>query len=234
MCTECHSKLCKRTPELAPAALTNGMMIYYAPTELYELNATVMKVLCVSVCITSMICFTFENKYRSNRSFDEHAHANQYRMAARGNATSFPLPWHYLLQQLQAGDDQADPSNLVALPRTGYDLANVVSVLLNKSADAIESDTDLARLVHQAMIRRDVVVKLIASMERRGHRAYRHVVMDDVERRVQVLPEDGVPLEILKLLSLDQLLEQLHIQKSATPVSTPQSVQEAAAHLDVL
>ena len=84
-----------------------------------------------------MICFTLEKKYRSNRSFDAHAHANQYRMAARGNATSFPLPWHDLLQQLQAGDDQADPSNLVALPRTGDDLANVVSVLFKQTADAI-------------------------------------------------------------------------------------------------
>ena len=60
MCTECQSKLCKRTPELPPAAPTNDMMIYYAPTELYELNATVMEVICASVCITSMICFTSE------------------------------------------------------------------------------------------------------------------------------------------------------------------------------
>ena len=122
------------------------MMIYDAPTEMYELNATVTEVICASVCITFMICFTLEKKYRSNRSFDEHAHANQNRMVARGNAKTFPLPWHELLQQLQAVDDQAQPSNLVALPRTGDDLANVMSVLL-KTADAIESDKDLARLV---------------------------------------------------------------------------------------
>ena len=112
-----------------------------------------------------------------------------------------------MLQQLQAGDDQTEPSNLVALPRTGDDLANVVSVLL-KTADAIESDKDLERLVHQAMVRRDVVVKLIASMKRRRHRAYRHVIMDDVGRRAEALPKDGVPLEIIKLSPLDQLLEQ--------------------------
>ena len=84
------------------------------------------------------------------------------------------------------------------------------------------------------MVRRDVVVKLIASMKRRGHRAYRHVIMDDVERRARVLPKDEVPPEIVKLLPLHQLLAEQHIQKSATPVSTPQSVQEAAAHLEVL
>ena len=48
------------------------------------------------------------------------------------------------------------------------------------------------------MVRRDVVVKLIASMKRRGHRAYRHVIMDGVGRRAQVLPEDGVPHDIIK------------------------------------
>ena len=104
-----------------------------------------------------------------------------------------------MLQQLQAGDDQADPSNLVAFPRTGDDLANVVSGLLKQTADATESDNDLARVVHQAMVRRDVVVKLIASTKRRGHRAHRHVIMDDVERRAQALPKDGVPPEIIKL-----------------------------------
>ena len=71
-------------------------------------------------------------------------------------------------------------------------------------------------------------------MKRRGRRAYRHVEMDDVQRRAQDLPADGVPPEILKLLLLDQLLDKIQVQKSATPVPTPQSEQEAAANLDVL
>lgn len=173
----------------------------------------------------------FRNKLRSNRSFDEQAHANQYRMAARGNATSFPLPWHDLLQQLHTGDEEASQHRIV-LPRTGEDLANVVSVLL-KTADSKDSDKDLARLVHQAVVRRDVVVQLIASMKKRGHRGYRHVCMDDVERRAQALPHEGVPPEIVKLLPLDQLLDKIQIQKSATPVATPQNENEAAATLDV-
>ena len=143
-------------------------------------------------------------------------------MAARGNATSFLLPWHDLLQQLQAYDDDTQPTNCVVLPRTGEDLTSVVSVLL-KTANAIDSDKDLARLIHQAMVRRDVVVKLIASMKRRGHRAYRHVEMDDVQRRARDLPADGVPPEIIKLLPVDQLLDKIQVQKSATPVPTPQS-----------
>ena len=48
------------------------------------------------------------------------------------------------------------------------------------------------------MVRHDVVVKLIASMKRRGHRAYIHVIMDDVERRAAVFAEGWVPPEIIK------------------------------------
>ena len=174
----------------------------------------------------------FGETSRSHRSFDEQAHGNQYRMAARGNATSFPLPWHDLLQQLHTGDDDASSEHRVVLPRTGEDLANVVSVLL-KTADSKDSDKDLARLVHQAVVRRDVVVQLIASMKKRGHRGYRHVCMDDVERRAQALPHEGVPPEIVKLLPLDQLLDNIKIQKRATPIATPHNEDEAAATLDV-
>ena len=62
-------------------------------------------------------------------------------------------------------------------------------------------------------------------MKRRGHRAYRHVIMDSVERCDEVLPKDGVPLEIIKFLPLDQLLETNQIQKRATSVSALQSLQ---------
>ena len=55
------------------------------------------------------------------------------------------------------------------------------------------------------MVRRDVVVKFIASMKRRGHRAYRHVIMEDVERCAEHVPKDGVPPEIIKFLPLDHL-----------------------------
>ena len=110
-----------------------------------------------------MVCFTLENKFRSHRSFDEEAHANQFRMAARGNATSFPLPWHELLQWLNKNDDDASAQHRVVLPRTGEDLANVVSVLL-QTCVAKDSDKDLARLVHQAIVRRDVELQLMLSM----------------------------------------------------------------------
>ena len=50
---------------------------------------------------------------------------NRHRMGARGNATSFPLPWQDLLRQLQDGETD--------LPHTGEALSSFVSVLLKTS-----------------------------------------------------------------------------------------------------
>ena len=85
-----------------------------------------MEIICASVCVMSMTCFTLENKYRNSRSMDEEVQANTYRMAARGNATSFPLPWQYLLVQLQDSERVASMGIGVSLPRAGVELANVV------------------------------------------------------------------------------------------------------------
>ena len=65
---------------------------------------------------------------------DETHNANKHRMADRGNATSFPLPWEDLLKQLQDGEEMAKLGKQVSLPRTGTELANVVSVLLKTAA----------------------------------------------------------------------------------------------------
>ena len=48
---------------MPPAALVNDMMIFYAPRELYLHEMTVMEMICCSVCITSMICFSLEVKF---------------------------------------------------------------------------------------------------------------------------------------------------------------------------
>ena len=90
------------------------MMIYYALSILYE-NVTVMEMICASVCITSMISFTQEKKYRGSRAMDQGFNANKHGMAARGNATSFPLPWEDLLKQLQDGEEMAKLGQQVSL-----------------------------------------------------------------------------------------------------------------------
>ena len=85
---------------LPPIALANDLMVYYAPSILYKEEVTMMDMLCASVCLTSMICFSFE-KYRGEHTFYTQVHMNNHRMGARGNVTSFPLPWQELLCQLK-------------------------------------------------------------------------------------------------------------------------------------
>ena len=107
ICEECAECIFAKEPSMPPASLSNDMMIYYAPSILYKENVSVMEMICASVCITSMISFTLEKKYRGCRSMDQTHNANKHRMAARGNAPSFPLPWEELLKQLQDGEEMA-------------------------------------------------------------------------------------------------------------------------------
>ena len=196
VCKECAKHLDAEYLCLPPASLSNDMMIEDAPTILYAKNMTVMEMICASVCVTTMICFTLEKKYRNCRSMDEEVQANTYRMAARGNATSFPLPWQDLLVQLQDSERVASMGMSVSLPRAGVELANVVSISL-KTAGSDEDEQTSARFIHQATVRRKVVVDLIEEMQRRGHSAYKHVDMEAVKKRAEALPVDDVPPEIM-------------------------------------
>ena len=99
------------------------MMIFYAPEELY-LNGglTIMEMICASPCITSMICFSMEVRY--GNMFDSTLHMQRHRVGARGNATTFLLPWESLLLELQRLEEShlhgGSPPDL---PWTGKDLA---------------------------------------------------------------------------------------------------------------
>ena len=169
-------------PKLPAAALPNDMMRFYAPRELYTESVTIIELLCASVCMTSMICFTLEAKYRNEdprrgqgNLFDTKVHMLRHRVGARGNATSFPLPWHQLLATLQHADAQQGAGVGPDLPRVGDQLADVVSILLKTSEE--DNPRSMAAFIHQAFVRRHVVIELIEGAKRRGHRAYRGVDM---------------------------------------------------------
>ena len=57
MCSDCADSLQKSKPDMHPVALSNDMMICYAPDELYTKQATIMEVIFASVRVTSMECF---------------------------------------------------------------------------------------------------------------------------------------------------------------------------------
>ena len=237
LCEQCEVPMCRycytaischgRKPQ---QALSNDLMIYYAPRELYELDVTFMEMICASPCLTTMACFSLEKKYRNERVMDATVQNNARRIAARGNATTFPLPWEQVLAQLQGLDETREGTVAPALPRTGEDLSDFVTVLL-KSCDEEITEESLRRLLHAATVRRAVVVKLIENACARGHRAFRAVCMEDVHRRAAALPENGVPSAVRVLLPYDEDLDYLQPQKNATPSAPPGSLETVQARM---
>ena len=155
-----------------------------------------------------MICFTLELKYRRENPFDSQVYMARHRMGARGNETSFPLPWERILQELR----QTETASVAPqLPWVGEELANKVAIMLKTKDD--DDPKSVAQLIHQAQVRRRVVVQLIDGARARGHRAYLCVNMDRVREKANRLPENGVPPELVRLLPHDEDLDKVQLQK---------------------
>ena len=213
---------------LPAEALGNDMMIFYGPKEIYDFQVTFMEMLCASPCVTTLLCFSLEKRYRMHRAWDENAWMNQHRLAARGNATTFPLAWENLVEQLQGLEGE----NAVSLlPRTGQQLAEVVRVLIKSNAAEEETAERVKDILHEATVRRDVVLRLIEAAVRRKHPAYRQVSMEQVALKARDLPEHGGPPEVVAVLPHDTDLDNLQPQKVATPVPECVTPLQAASEL---
>ena len=128
---------------------------------------------------------------------DTSVHMQDTRVAARGNATSFLMPWQSILAELRKLEATDESMASPSLPLSGKDLRSVVQVLLKCNASTQKKN--LPKFIHQATVRSEVVVRHIGDMKRRGHRGYIHVDMKKVEEKARAtLPENGVPEEILR------------------------------------
>ena len=228
MCTKCRVPVCNGCRRALlwegkqpAAALSNDMMVYYAPQDIFEREVTVMEMLCASPCLTTMVCFSLEQKLRGDRALDQDQWMNRNRLVARGNATTFPLAWEDLLQQMQTLESgnkgREREKNAGGLPHCGEALRQMASVIV-KSAHAKSDDVDIGRVIHQARVRRQVVVQLIEAAVERGHPAFQHVEMEAMYCKAAQLPEDAVPEEVIAVLPVDNALNQIIRQKAATPV----------------
>ena len=238
VCKNCRAPVCqhcrrdltyrKQAPTLA---LANDLLIFYPPQQLYSKEVTFMELVCASPCFTAMACFSLEKKLLGDRALDQDAFMPRNRLVARGNATTFPLAWEELLQSMQEAAGQAQEGTL-RLPKVGADLSAVMSVII-KAGGPNSNVADTARIIHQARVRRTVVLELLADAKAREHPAYRRVNMEDALLRAEQLPEDGVPAELIALLPHDDDLENVQRQKAATPVRNllePREVQQEFAH----
>ena len=217
ICVACCDSLYRHGQKPAEA-LTNDMLLGYPPRDLYALQCTVLEVLSASPCLTALTCFSIEWRYLSDRSLAQDAFMNRHRLCAKGNATTFPLQWEDLLSELERLNPTAGAAATCRLPHVGDELRDKIAVLI-KVGNKQEGATVPQRIIHQAVVRRHVVVGLIAAMVSRGHPAYKGVDMDAVTLRAEQLPEDGVPAEIVALFANDGTLAQVQRQKAATPVN---------------
>ena len=69
---------------------------------------------------------------------DEVVHGNEHRMFARGNATSFPLPWQDLLKQLTDGAKMEELGRSASLPRPSQEFTHVVSIVLKQARQSTQ------------------------------------------------------------------------------------------------
>ena len=193
LCRDCRRELVWHGKQPA-AALSNDMMVYYGPRNVYSTETTVMEMLCASPCLTTMICFSLEQRLRGDRALDQDAWRNRQRMACRGNATTFPLAWEDLLQQLRGLKEKSmgQQSEQVVLPHSGRRLSEIVSVIVKSHQK--QGTVDVGRILHQARVRRAVVVQLIEDAVARGHPAFEGVNMQAMYSAAEALPEDAVPL----------------------------------------
>ena len=227
VCEDCQVPLCRACSvalgkgQLPAMSLANDMFTGYAPKLISEERATVMELICASPCVTTLVCMSMDRKHCNEAApMDEVAHMRRHRYGARGNALTFPLPWEDLRQALTAESERIFNGEPPALPRTGPELGDTVRVLLKTNKSGSTTEAEIKGLIHQANVRRHVIVRLIEHMKMNGHPAYAAVDMEVVKRRAQELPEDGVPpavLAVIKTQAEDSSQDKLQPQKAATP-----------------
>ena len=170
MCAHCRVPVCVaccdalyRHGQKPAEALTNDMLLGYPPRDLYALQCTVLEVLSASPCLTALTCFSIEWRYLSDRSLAQDAFMNRHRLCAKGNATTFPLQWEDLLSELERLHPSTSTAAMRRLPHVGNELRDKIAVLI-KVGNKPEGATVPQKIVHQAVVRRHVVIGLIAAM----------------------------------------------------------------------
>ena len=98
------------------------------------------------------------------------------------------------------------------LPGSGQHLAGLVQAVVQSHT---HDDTQL--VVQHGRVRRAVVVHLIGCMIERNHAAYVGINMSDVEQRSTLLPVDGIPPEIIRVIVPHKNGPYLHDGKAALP-----------------
>ena len=193
VCAVCWEKISANSPQRPHIAISNDLYFGYIPKMIYTEGVTIMELLCASVCHPTMISIMLECYGYDLRK--EKVHMQEHRTGARGNVTAFEQSIDKLYTQFCRLQDKG---KRVDLPRRGVDLQQVVQVTLMANG----SNNQLKR-ISIATVRRDIVLRLIHEMIRRGHRNYCDYNFEDIKSNMSSWDHvDGeVPTEVLALLN---------------------------------
>ena len=167
ICRSCAKEL-QRSPAHPPQlALSNDLWTSYMPREIVTHAATVLELIAASPVTTSLLCFSLDHDGARGPTTAHKAFMPPARYGARGNVTSFPLPWPDVLRELSAMEAGVQAP---AVPKTGVELAETVQVLVRRGSWT--EATDANRVLQHARVRRRVVLDLIRGAVQRQHRGY--------------------------------------------------------------
>ena len=236
LCPDCRLPTCRECWKDLQAAhrphlsLANDLWTGYIPEMIYAEKVTYMELLCASVCHPTIMSIQYECYGWDLRK--EQVHMQSHRAGARGNFTAFHLPWEQIFKKF--GEIEND-TNALELPRTGQRLSELVQVVLMAQGETFDE-----RIVSQATVRRNVVVKLIQCLHDRGHRNYVGLNMADVTKHAENLvpnANDGndprIPDEVRVILNKKLRCDVRQPGKASAPPN-PLAQEEEDPHRNAL
>ena len=136
---------------------------------------------------------------------------------ARGTATSASLLLEYLSSELKRVGGTTETDSTPDLPRLGWGVCRLGARLL-KTSDA-ESQGAMHDIIHQAFVRRNVVVEFVEGASRRAHKQYPGVDTDRARgRRACNCPSKPSRQKFCGSCLTTMIWGEIHAQKNATLV----------------
>ena len=169
--------------------MINDNFIGYLADFIFHLRVTWMEKTVTSPYWTGLTLFAIGTRgqdrvTRKRHKLDEAMYMSEQRVAFKGQLFSAPMDWLHIHEQIQELD--AMP-RVVDLPVSGEILTKRVKVSLSAGL------VDLDKLLREATVRYDVMVRLIQMHKDAGHPDYMHCNMARVAQHANALNPDNEP-----------------------------------------
>ena len=151
-------------------------MVRYVQEVIARLDVRWIECACASLSWTALITYHLGEPY--GHLMNSTMQGPERRVAARGNVTSFLMPWEDILRNVQHA---AEGSTKVPLPHDGAVLAALLHVHI------VGNSLDVSKHLREVHIRPHVVRMLLEELIQRGFPGYGAYSVDGVRQRVRAL-----------------------------------------------